>query len=184
MDGIFSPPLNCTTNGRSIRWWFNDTTFGKPSDWYLFGPLNNRFHKNEGVETAIHEWLQMQDAGLHLDGILKAVQVWNKCISVLRNSAGKQWYFFAGNELYLMLWCLLVYFFCCCLRDLPSYWAQFVLNSVEHILLQMVTVAQLIRFYETLRFIIMSLYFLAVRSILILSSRVRADLPRCFLLPV
>lgn len=26
----------------------------------LFGPLDKRFHKNEGVETAIHEWLQMQ----------------------------------------------------------------------------------------------------------------------------
>jgi hypothetical protein len=47
---------------------------------------------------------------LHLDGILKAAQEWNKCISVLRNSAGKQWHFFAGNELYLTLWCLLVFF--------------------------------------------------------------------------
>jgi hypothetical protein len=26
----------------------------------LCGPLDKGFHKNEGVETAVHEWLQMQ----------------------------------------------------------------------------------------------------------------------------
>jgi hypothetical protein len=50
------------------------------------------FHSNEEVEIAIPEWLWVEDADFYIDGIFKLFLKWGKCISVLRDYVGKQWY--------------------------------------------------------------------------------------------
>jgi hypothetical protein len=63
----------------------------------------------------------MQDSNLHLEGILKAVQLWKKRFSALRISAEMHWQLIATYELCLLLWCLLVCFsFCMCVLSKGS----------------------------------------------------------------
>jgi hypothetical protein len=64
-------------------------------------------------------------------GFWKLCKCGTTCINVLKNSAGKQLYFFAGNEPYLTLWCFLVYLLLLLLLSSSSKGSSVLLNTIH-----------------------------------------------------
>ena len=55
------------------------------------------------VEMAVCDWVWMQEPSVFCDGIFKHVPRWNKCVIVLGDYCGKEWYLTEMNELHLVL---------------------------------------------------------------------------------
>jgi hypothetical protein len=53
-------------------------------------PHLGKFHINEEVETALREWLRIQQSGSYGDGIFKPVPRADNCINMLRGYVTKR----------------------------------------------------------------------------------------------
>jgi hypothetical protein len=69
-----------------------------PSDFHLFGPLNETpegkiFRAEDEVKLFVQRWLNKQTQTVFKTGIMRLPERWKRCIEVQREYAEKKYYF-------------------------------------------------------------------------------------------